>query len=154
MVKRVVKYKDFDEVERTATLYFNLTKVECVDLDFEYESFGGLVGYMKSLISGADPKDPRSYDTVSKKPIWEFIKKLVLKSYGQKSEDGSSFIKSEAITNSFANSNVYGEFIFSLLDDKGSIADFVKGVMPEVDDDKFEKAKKDLAAQGLIPVDA
>ena len=101
MIKKTVTYEDFDGNQRTEDLYFNLTKFEATEfaLDLpdeitsEVEKEGADAANMESV--------SRIVQKLGGKGIIDFIRKLVLKSYGIKSEDGRRFEKSEKISTEF-----------------------------------------------------
>ena len=94
MISKEVTYVDFNGMERKETFWFNLTHEEMVAM--EYAKDGSLTDKLKSLTKSVD-----SYAVV------EFLKKLVLDSYGVKSPDGRQFIKSEEVKNNFKWSKAY-----------------------------------------------
>lgn len=149
MLKKVIKYVDYEGNTIEKEYCFNLSKVDCMDLNFEYEEYGGLTGYLKSLLGKADPNDPNSYDNMPKKPMWEFLKKMIHMSVGRQSADKTRFEKSVDITKEFEETNAYGEFVFSLLENPESVPTFLSSILPDVDDADIEKAKKELEAEGL-----
>lgn len=117
MLKQTIKYIDFNDNERTEDFYFNLTKAEALELEIEYE--GGLAKLLQELI---DSKDNRR--------IIEIFKKIILKSYGEKSEDGKRFIKNQEIRESFAATEAYSELFMSMLDaEKAEL--FINGIVPK-----------------------
>lgn len=149
MLKKLVKYTDYDGNHVEKEFCFNLSKIDCMDLNFEYEEYGGLKGYLKSLIDVGDPNDPDRIEKIPKKPLWEFLKKMIHASVGRQSSDRTRFEKSPAITAEFEQSNAYGEFVFGMLDDPDSIPGFLSSIMPDVDEAAIEKAKKELEDQGI-----
>lgn len=149
MLKKVVKYVDYEGNEVEKEFCFNLSKIDCMDLNFEYEEYGGLQGYLESIINVGDPNDPNRADKISKKAVWQFLKKIIHASVGRQSEDKQRFEKSDSITKAFEESNAYGEFVFGLLEDPDSIPGFLSSILPDVDDADIEKAKKKLAEQGF-----
>lgn len=149
MLKKMVTYTDYEGQTVEKEFCFNLSKIDCMDLNFEYEEYGGLQGYLKSIIEVGDPNDPNRFEKIPKKPLWEFLKKMIHMSVGRQSADKTRFEKSEAITADFEQSNAYGEFVFGLLDNPDSISVFLSSIMPDVDDATIEKAKKELEGQGI-----
>ena len=80
MITKTIKYTDFNGVEREEKYLFNLTKAELMEM--ELGTTGGLAETIKNIVDAQDvPK------------IQELFKKLLLKSYGVKSEDGKRFMK-------------------------------------------------------------
>ena len=92
MLKKTVNYEDFDGNKRTEDLYFNLTKLEATEfaLDLPDEITDEVV---KEGASAANMEAAtRIVQKLGGKGIIDYIRKLVLKSYGIKSEDGKRFI--------------------------------------------------------------
>ena len=117
MLKKSIKYVDFDGVERTEDFYFNLTKAEVTEMEMSTE--GGLAKKLQDIVESKD----------SKKMI-ETFKDLILRSYGEKSLDGKRFIKSKEIRDEFAQTAAYSELFMELAtNDQMSVA-FVNGIMP------------------------
>lgn len=145
MLKKTITYTNFDGVEQTEEFCFNLTKAELVDLDFEYESFGGTREYLKGLIKDIQARG----DAAPKKPMYEFIKKLVKMSVGKKSPDGRRFVKSEDIANDFLQTEAYVEFIMDLLSNPDGIPEFVQAIVPQVSPEDRAAAKEELRKEGI-----
>ena len=68
--------------------------------------------------------------------IVDIFKKLLLKAYGKKSPDGRRFIKSDEISQEFAQTEAYSEMYVELATDADAAAAFVNGIIPEIPDDK------------------
>ena len=90
MLTKTISYEDFDEKKVTETMQFNLTKTEAMDIAF------ALPDDVKKTVA-AGPNDV-SEETAKKilakmgdTKIFDFIKAVVLKAYGVKSEDGRRF---------------------------------------------------------------
>jgi len=118
MLKQNITYKDFNGTQRTEDLYFNLTEFELVELQAGSEK-----GIQADLQEAINNKDIRA--------LLAFIKMLVNKAYGIKSEDGRHFDKSEEITRRFENSALYSDLLLHLFEDEGARAEkFITGLMP------------------------
>lgn len=126
MLKKTIKFVDFNNVERTEDHYFNLTKAEVMEM--EMSTAGGLAEKIKKVV---DAKDVPT--------IFKIFKEVVLKAYGVKSEDGRRFIKSEALKEEFAQTEAFSELIMELATDADAAAAFVNGIVP-ADMNKNQKA--------------
>lgn len=130
MIKKTVTYEDFDGNQRTEDLYFNLTKFEATEfaLDLpdeitsEVEKEGADAANMESV--------SRIVQKLGGKGIIDFIRKLVLKSYGIKSEDGRRFEKSEKISTEFSQTMAFDNLMMELLTDDDAASKFINGVIP------------------------
>ena len=89
-----ITYVDYDDVERKEKFYFNLTKAELVEM--ELTTVGGLEKEIRKIV---DAKDTPS--------IVKIFKRLILQSYGEKSDDGRRFIKSEELSKAFSETEAY-----------------------------------------------
>lgn len=64
------------------------------------------------------------------KGVFEFIKQLILKSYGIKSADGRKMEKSPAIREDFEQSLAFDTLFMELMQNDLAAAEFVNGVLP------------------------
>ena len=117
MLKKTVKYVDYNGVERVEDFYFNLTKAEIAEMEMSVE--GGFSKMLEELI--------RSKDNVR---IIQLFKEMVLKAYGEKSLDGRRFMKNKEITEAFAQTEAYSEIFMELALNEEAAAAFVNGIMP------------------------
>lgn len=131
MLKREITYEDFNGDLVTETYYFNLTKSEILNLDASYEK--GLNSAIQKIIEAED----------GKALIAEF-QKLILLSYGVKSEDGKRFIKSDALREEFSQTAAYDILFMELATNDGLAAEFMLGIMPK---DMAQAAQKELKGQ-------
>ena len=117
MYTRTITYTDWNGMERTEEFRFNLTKAELMEMQYEQE--GGMREYLQKII-----------DSKNQKEIMHMFKDLVLKAYGEKSDDGKHFIKNEAVREKFASTPVYSDLFMELSTDADAAAAFVNGIMP------------------------
>ena len=130
MLRRLITYKDFDGKEHTELFYFNLTSAEMMELSVSRD--GDLDAYIKRIVK----EDNRP-------AIIAMVKDFILSSYGVKSEDGKSFIKSEEARTAFAQSAAYSALFVELFTDSTTQTAFVKSIIPPDWDEvrgKLEKA--------------
>lgn len=148
MLRRVIKYADYDGMERETEAYFNLTRLECMDLDLEYEDEGGLLEHLKNLFAN------RTANEISRKEAVDFIKLLVDRSYGiRPKEDRSLFLKEDEdgrpLIRKFRQTPAYEAFIYALLTGDESLDEFAANVLPKVAGADLETAKKRLEEEGF-----
>lgn len=117
MLKKTITYTDYNGVERTEDHYFNLTEAEI--LEMEMGTTGGLAERIKKIV---DAKDAPS--------IIRVFKDLILKAYGEKSDDGRRFIKSPEISEAFAQTEAYSQLFMELATNAEEGAKFVNGIVP------------------------
>lgn len=125
MLRKVIKYTDFDGNKREDPFYFNLTRAECIELDLDVK--GGMEQALKEITQENNPK-----------LILGFFKKLVLKAYGEKSDDGRRFYKSDEMSTSFAATEAYSELLMELATNAEAASEFVNMVIPHVDENKLQ----------------
>ena len=148
MLKKTIKYVNFDGVEESVDAYFNLTKTECVDLNLEFEEEGGLIGKIKKLIKDRDDGD------IPRKPAVDFIKLLIDRAYGVRPKDDPSlFLKEDdngrPLYKKFKQSAAYDAYVFALLSGDESLDEFAEGVLPQISEQQKVEATKILEAEGL-----
>lgn len=117
MLKKEIKYTDFDGNETSDTFYFNITKSELVELEVEYE--GGMSGFIQKIVKESDNH-----------ALIGHFKRIILLAYGQKSPDGKRFIKSDALREEFSQSAAYDELFITLATGSEEGANFIKGILP------------------------
>jgi hypothetical protein len=118
MLKKEITFEDFNGEKTTETIYFNLTKSEMIEMEVGYED--GLDATIKRIIKTNDRQNL----------IKEF-KKIILAAYGEKSEDGKKFVKSDAIREAFQQTAAYDAMFMELATNAESAASFMKGILPK-----------------------
>ena len=118
MLKKMIKYTDYNGVERQENFYFNLTKTELIEM--ETEVTGGFRQLLENMMEKQDiPKIMKSFKTI------------ILKAYGEKSPDGRRFFKSEELSIAFSQTEAYDVLYMELLSDSKKAAAFINGLIPE-----------------------
>lgn len=130
MIKKTVSYEDFDGNVRNEELYFNLTKFEATQ--FALDLPAEIADEIKQ-----DNIDPNNLESIAKimeklgpKGIIGFIRQLVMKSYGVKSEDGRRFEKSEKLSEEFSQTMAFDNLMMELLTNDEEASKFVNGILP------------------------
>ena len=118
MLKKVIQYNDFNDKERNEEFYFNLTKAEIMEMEFGKS--GGFENYIKRIIN--------SENTVE---IIKVFKQLILRSYGEKSDDGKRFIKSKEIADAFSQTEAYSNLFMELSTNTQEAINFINGIIPK-----------------------
>lgn len=134
MLKKTIKYIDFDGNEREEDLYFNLTKAEVMEMELEID--GGLSEKIKQVV--------KAKDTPS---IIKLFKEIILKAYGEKSDDGKRFMKSEELRKNFECTEAYSELFIELSTDADKASAFINGIIPRDLQKELAKAQ----AEGKVP---
>jgi hypothetical protein len=118
MLKREIAYEDFNGNQVTDIFYFNISKPELIELEVEYDQgFGAMI---QGII---DAKDNKS--------LIKRFKEIVLMAYGQKSEDGKRFVKSDKLREEFAQTAAYGALFMELATNDNAAVTFLKSVLPK-----------------------
>ena len=131
MLKKTIKYNDFNGVEREDTFFFNLTKAEIAEM--EMSVYGVLSESIKNIIAANDSKE-----------IIKIFKELILKAYGEKTADGKRFRKTDDNGNSlgiaFSETEAYSNLFMELSSDDNAAIEFVNGIIPaDIDKDTLQK---------------
>lgn len=115
MLKKTISYVDFNGEPVNEDMYFNLNKVELMEM-------------------AVDPDFANLEDALSDiNRSFRVAKEIVLRAYGKKSEDGKRFIKSDEIRKEFEQSEAFSEFMFALATDETLSGDFFGLLIPNID---------------------
>ena len=120
MLKKTIKYTDYNGVDREEDFYFNLSKAEIMEM--ELTTVGGLEAMINRIVSTQDVPS-----------LVKIFKDLIRKSYGEKTPDGKRFVKSEEITDAFTQTEAYSNLFMEFATSADAAAEFVNGIMPKVD---------------------
>lgn len=130
MLKKTITYTDYNGVERTEDFYFNLTKAEL--LEMQISATGGFDTMVMKIVNAKDNQ-----------ALIKIFKDIVLKAYGEKSDDGRRFIKNDEVRANFAQTEAYSKLFVELASDAKAAADFVNGITPGDVDKEQVKALVD-----------
>ena len=119
MVRKTIKYTDlFTDVEKEDDFYFNLTTAEVAKLGFSKTND------MQEMIRVVALKEDG-------KLIIDILEATILMAYGERSEDGKKFMKSEAIRNSFIGTDAYSKLFEELVQNPAAAEEFFSGILPK-----------------------
>ena len=116
MLKKTIKYTDFNGAERTEDYYFNLTKVELMRMEANVQ--GGLSNKLERVSKANDAAS-----------VMEVMEDLIRKSYGKKTADGG-FVKKQEYVDEFVSTEAYSELFMELVTDAEAASAFVNGIIP------------------------
>lgn len=133
MLKKEITYTDYNGTKRTEDFYFNLSRPELLRMEMTSES--SLQEKLKAMIKEQN-----------KVKLYEYFEWLVLKSYGEKSEDGKHFHKSEALSKAFSETEAYAELLTELCSGEDKVLEFVNGIMPTPVPKEVQKQALDMAS--------
>lgn len=138
MLKKTIKYTDYNGVERTEDFFFNLTKAEIMDM--QMGATGGLAEMIATLVK-----------TQNMPEIIRIFKNIILKAYGEKSPDGKRFMKTGAdgqpLSLGFSETEAFSILYMELATDSKAAAKFVNGIIPtdmEVSEEKQKEVMNEL----------
>lgn len=122
-------YTDFEGNERVEDFFFHLSQAELTMM--QMSEVGGLEKKLERIIKAQDaPK------------IMETFRDIIRRSYGVKSPDGRRFIKSDALSDEFEQTEAYSDLFMMLCTNADEAGKFVKGILPKKIADEVEKAEK------------
>lgn len=117
MLKKTIKYTDFDGETREEDFYFNLTKAELAQM--RYSVSGGLEKRLTRIINSNNQPE-----------LIKVFCELIDLSYGVKSDDGRKFMKNASILEDFKSTEAYSQLFMQLASDEKFAEEFINGVLP------------------------
>lgn len=127
MLKKTIKFTDFDGNNREETFYFNITKAEALEMQTSHN--GGITKMLQRIV---DEKD--------QKKIMEFFKDFVHKAYGVKSDDGRRFIKNKEILDDFVSTEAYSNLFVELATNDKAATEFINNTLSFVVEEEKKAA--------------
>lgn len=127
-------YTDFNGEEITEDFYFHLSEAEISEMELDSE--GGISQKLNKIINSKD---------ITK--IKEYFQWIILKSYGEKTDDGKHFIKNEKVSEMFSYTQAYSDLWMELITDANAAVRFVEGIMPKSVVDKAKQNDPEKYAQ-------
>lgn len=120
MLKKTIKFNDFNGTETEEDFYFNLSEAEAVLLEVARDGGKTLSVSLQAMV-----------ESKSTKQLSVELKDLISLSYGVRSIDGKRFEKSPAHFREFESSGAYHSLLLELLTDAQGAAHFINGIVPE-----------------------
>ena len=117
MLKKTIKYTDYNDEQQERTFFFNLSKAEVSKL--ELSTPGGLKMKIEKMINDKDGAE-----------IITIFNELIMMSYGEKSTDGR-FIKSQELSKAFSETVAYDQLFMELITDAEKASAFIAGILPK-----------------------
>lgn len=121
MLKKSITYTDYDGNERTEDFRFNLTEAEVAEMEMSAQ--GGMERMINKIVAARDSEK-----------LVKLFKEIILKAYGEISDDGRRFIKSRELSEGFAQTEAYSILFMELATDHEAATAFVNGIMPKPKD--------------------
>lgn len=113
---RAITYEDFNGEMQTENFAFHLSKTDIVTLQV---AEGGFQEFIEKLVASQDNEG-----------LLREFKKILLMSYGVKSENGKRFIKNDELREEFEQSAAFDALFMELIQDEGALAKFFADVVP------------------------
>jgi len=130
MLKKEIIYTDYDGNEKTGEYHFHLSKKDLMEMEFSTD--GGMQKTIERIVEKEDVKG-----------LAELIKEIILKSYGELTED-DRFIKvrnGHKLSEDFEQTEAFSELYFELNTNENALVEFVNGVIPA-------NLRQEIAARG------
>lgn len=135
MLKKTITYEDYDGNTRTEDLYFFISKSELTEM--ELTTPGGFTTKLEKITNANDGGE-----------IMKIFKEIILKAYGEKSDDGRAFIKKRngvSLAETFEQTPAFDALFTELLLDPDKAAVFINSILPK--DLMTEANKQNLQAK-------
>ena len=136
MIKKTIKFTDYDGNERTKDYWFNLNRRELTEMEMRQKN--GMEAMLKKMVEEED-----------RDRLIDFFKELIEMSIGEKSEYGQYFFKDPDIVRKFKASEAYTELWLELINNTEAAVAFVNGIIPQ---DIAEKAAEAQQAANVLPM--
>jgi hypothetical protein len=117
MLKKPIAYTDFNGEQQTDDFYFHLSKSDLAKM--EITTPGGMKGFLQKIIDDQNGAN-----------IIETFQMFIGMSFGVRSDDGKTFMKSRELTDTFLCSAAYDELFMELVTNANAGVEFVKGIIP------------------------
>lgn len=138
MLKKNIKYTDYNGVEREEEFLFHLSKAELMEMEMGTQ--GGLAEMIQQIVKAQDTP-----------AIIKIFKDIILKAYGEKSLDGKRFVKVNdagvPLSVGFSQTEAFSELFMELATDADAASKFIMGVIPgdiNVSDEEIKKIQETI----------
>ena len=132
MIKKTIKYHDYEGNEREDDFYFHLTQIEMNKINADPSLPGGIEATIQRCLKNNDAGE-----------MLRVIDMLISRSYGVKLPEGG-FVKRNAsglpLYEMFVNTEAYDNLLSELISNEKSITNFLMGCLTE-------EARKQVQAQ-------
>lgn len=130
MIKWPITYTDYNGNTVKEDFYFHLNKAELMQMQFGAN--GAYSQFIERITNQRDLK-----------VLGSEFEHIILNSYGEKSDDGRTFKKSDDIRENFKSTEAYSELFMELITDADKAVSFIKGILP--------KDLQDVDTSSLLP---
>jgi hypothetical protein len=119
LLRKVIRYTNFNDEEVEEEFYFHLTKAELVEFQLSVNDEQGMYGHIERIV--AEENRPE---------LIKLFKELLQMSYGKRSEDGRRFTKNEKILEDFVSTGAYSAALIEILSSTENAIEFYRGILP------------------------
>ena len=130
MIKWPITYTDYNGNTVKEDFYFHLNKAELMQMQFGAN--GAYSQFIERITNQRDLK-----------VLGSEFEHIILNAYGEKSDDGRTFKKSEEIRENFKSTEAYSELFRELITDADKAVSFIQGILP--------KDLQDVDTSSLLP---
>ena len=149
MLKKTIKFTDFNDQEREEEFYFHLSQAKIIRWNMLYIKTGGLKEHLEKIMREEDGG-----------ALFDFIEKMILDSYGKKTPNGG-FLQNDDIRSEFESSSAYSKLLMEMIEDADMAASFLNAIIPKEMETELKKImekqetdrQSDLAKVGIQPED-
>lgn len=137
MLTKTITYENFNGESVTKTLFLHIKATTLARMELGHESNGHTFPeLLQKLI------DETEYEQ-----LYDVVEELVIMAYGEKSEDGESFVQTDEMREKFKNSAVFEAVMTEILMDGSENAiDFIRALVPK---SLLDKANT-IAESGMV----
>ena len=118
MIKKRLTYVNFNGKQVTKDYYFNLTAAEVAQMEIQAGD-DGLKEKLEGIVRAKDHKE-----------LMEKFQEIIDRSYGVKSEDGETFVKTPENLAAFKSTQAYSDLFMTLATNEQEALAFVRGILP------------------------
>lgn len=132
MLRKLIKYTDYDGNEREEEHYFNLSKAEIIKWISSTEGDYTIDKYLEQISKEHNGKK-----------IMDTFEELIYRSYGKKSLDGRRFDKSKEVKEDFMQTEAYSILFTELVTDAKKATEFFNAIVPKELAEEIDKILKE-----------
>ena len=115
-----IKFTDFEGNPGVKTIYFNLNKMEVVNIQWSVP--GGIKQLFEKIVEEQD---------IQKILLW--MEEILSKAYGIKSDDGKRFMKPADGWLEFKEGPAYDDWMFDVIRNPNKAAAIMRAIMPAIE---------------------
>lgn len=155
MFSKEITYTDYDGKVRTEKCYFHLSKPELMQL--KRAPLQEIQDMMDKIHNMENPDEELSLAEQDKliEMMGNFTYDLVVRAYGEKSDDGRRFIKvkdGHKLGQEFTETEAYSELYMEIITDPSKFTAFVRGIIPPEYQTELDNNLPELREDNLVQI--